>query len=33
MRRIVPNLGGLDITPLLAYFLLSLTEKLLLGLM
>ena len=33
MRRIVPNLGGLDITPILAYFLLSLTESLLLGLM
>ena len=33
MRRIVPNLGGLDITPILAYFLLSLTQSLLLGLM
>lgn len=29
MRRIVPNLGGLDITPILAYFLLSLVESLL----
>jgi len=29
LRRIVPNLGGLDITPILAYFLLSLTESLL----
>lgn len=33
MRRIVPNFGGLDITPLLAYFLLSLTESFLLRLM
>jgi YggT family protein len=33
MRRIVPNLGGLDITPILAYFLLSLTESLLFRLM
>ena len=33
MRRIVPNLGGLDITPILAYFLLSLTEGFLLRLM
>jgi YggT family protein len=33
MRRIVPNLGGLDITPILAYFLLSLTESFLLRLM
>ena len=33
LRRIVPNLGGLDITPLLGYFLLYLTEGLLLGLM
>lgn len=33
MRRIVPNLGGLDVTPILAYFLLSLTESLLFRLM
>ena len=33
MRRIVPNLGGLDITPILAYFLLSIVESLLHGLM
>lgn len=33
MRRVVPNLGGLDITPILAYFLLSLTERFLLRLM
>ena len=33
MRRIVPSLGGLDITPILAYFLLSLTESFLLRLM
>jgi YggT family protein len=33
MRRIVPNLGGLDITPILAYFLLGLTESLLFRLM
>ena len=33
LRRIVPNLGGLDITPILAYFLLSLTESLLFRLM
>ena len=32
MRRIIPNLGGLDITPILAYFLLSLTESFLLRL-
>ena len=29
LRRVVPNLGGLDITPILAYFLLSLVESLL----
>jgi len=29
MRRIVPNLGGLDITPILAYFLLSIVQSLL----
>jgi YggT family protein len=33
LRRVVPSLGGLDITPILAYFLLSLTEGLLLRLM
>ena len=33
MRRIVPSLGGLDITPILAYFLLNLTESLLFRLM
>jgi YggT family protein len=33
MRRIVPNLGGLDITPILAYFLLNLIESLLFRLM
>lgn len=33
MRRVVPNLGGLDITPILAYFLLSITESFLLRLM
>jgi YggT family protein len=33
LRRIVPNLGGLDITPILAYFLLSITESLLFRLM
>ena len=33
MRRVVPSLGGLDITPILAYFLLSLTEGFLLNLM
>ena len=32
LRRIVPNLGGLDITPILAYFILSLTESFLLRL-
>ena len=29
LKRIVPNLGGLDITPILAYFLLSFIESLL----
>ncbi len=29
MRRVVPTLGGLDLSPLLAYFLLSVTESLL----
>jgi len=33
MRRVVPSMGGLDLTPLLAYFLLSVTESLLLRLM
>jgi YggT family protein len=33
MRRIVPNLGGLDVTPILAYFLLNLTESLVFRLM
>jgi YggT family protein len=29
LRRIVPNFGGLDITPILAYFLLSIIESIL----
>jgi len=33
LRRIVPNFGGLDITPILAYFLLSIIESVLLRLM
>ncbi len=33
LRRVVPNLGGLDITPILAYFLLNLVESLLFRLM
>jgi len=33
LRRIVPSLGGLDITPILAYFLLNLVESLLFRLM
>jgi YggT family protein len=33
LRRIVPNLGMLDITPILAYFLLNLIESLLVRLM
>lgn len=33
LRRIVPNLGGLDITPILAYFLLKIVESLLFRLM
>jgi Predicted integral membrane protein len=33
LRRIVPNLGGLDITPILAYILLNIIESLLLRLM
>jgi YggT family protein len=33
LRRVVPNLGGLDITPILAYFLLSILEPVLFRLM
>jgi YggT family protein len=33
LRRIVPNFGGLDITPILAYFLLSIVESVLFRLM
>ena len=33
LRRIVPSLGGLDLTPILAYVLLSITQALLLRLM
>ena len=33
MRRIVPSFGGLDLTPILAYFLLNLTESILFRLM
>jgi YggT family protein len=33
LRRVVPNLGGLDITPILAYFLLNIVESLLFRLM
>lgn len=33
MRRVVPNLGALDVTPILAYFLLVLIEGVLLRLM
>jgi YggT family protein len=33
LRRVMPTLGGLDLSPILAYFLLSITERLLLGLM
>ncbi|HEX3532891.1 MAG TPA: YggT family protein [Gemmatimonadaceae bacterium] len=33
LRRVVPNLGGLDITPILAYFLLSIVESVLFRLM
>ena len=33
LRRVVPNLGGLDITPILAYFLLNIIESLLSRLM
>jgi len=33
LRRIVPNLGGLDITPILAYILLNIIESLLIRMM
>ncbi len=33
LRRIVPNFGGLDLTPILAYFLLNIIEPLLFRLM
>ena len=33
LRRVVPNLGGLDITPILAFFLLNIVESLLSRLM
>lgn len=33
LRRVVPNFGGLDITPILAYLLLSITESVLFRLM
>jgi YggT family protein len=33
LRRVVPNLGGLDITPILAYFLLNIVESILFRLM
>lgn len=33
LKRIVPNLGGLDITPILAYFLLNIIESFLFRLM
>ena len=33
LRRVVPNLGGLDITPILAYFLLNIVESVLFRLM
>ena len=33
LRRVVPNLGGLDITPILAYFLINIVESLLFRLM
>jgi YggT family protein len=32
-RRVIPNLGGLDISPIVAYILLSLLESFMLGLM
>ena len=33
LRRVVPSLGGLDLTPILAYFLLNIVESLLFRLM
>ena len=33
LRRVVPNFGGLDLTPILAYFLLNIIESLLFRLM
>ena len=33
LRRVVPSLGGIDITPILAYFLLSIVESVLFRLM
>lgn len=33
LRRVVPNLGGLDLTPILAYFLLNVIESILFRLM
>ena len=33
LRRVVPNMGGLDITPILAYFLLNIIESVLFRLM
>ena len=33
LRRILPNFGGLDLTPILAYFLLNIIESLLFRLM
>jgi YggT family protein len=33
MRRVVPTMGGLDLTPILAYFLLNIIESILLRLM
>jgi YggT family protein len=33
LRRVVPNLGGLDITPILAYILINLIESALFHLM
>jgi YggT family protein len=33
LRRVVPMMGGLDITPILAYFLLNIIESVLFRLM
>jgi uncharacterized protein YggT (Ycf19 family) len=33
MRRIVPAMGGIDFTPILAYFLLDIVESILFRLM